>query len=473
MFSTRNRKLIVNILLMFIVYMVPKIFSFLLIPIYTSYLSTEDYGISDLICTTAALIIPFISLATPNAVMCYTIENKTDKRPFQVSLKVSFFGFIFLAFCLVLSFFIFNINKLYLTFLFLNVTLSILTDISLSYTRGIEKMKAVTICGVGGSLSGILCSILFIVCFHWGLLGYLIASISGYIFQLIILSIMNVDKQLLKGIFKIEKTLTKEMLSFSIPLIFSGLSWWALSSADRYFITFMCGAAANGIYSIANKLPLILKSLDNVFGQAWIYTVYDTYKTDDGKQYINKINNLYLFVLCLIGSILISFNMILSKFLYSNEFYLAWKYAPFLILAAVFSSCGGIMSIYISIYKKTKETMIINIAAALLNMLLNFIMIKIFNDALGAAIATAFTFFLSWFANTMIGSKLGGLKSHIGKCLLMFFILILQILIILFTQNTLITSTGIFVIIIINGKNIKFLYKTIYEKMVTFFDSKI
>lgn len=465
MFSTRNRKLIVNILLMFIVYMVPKIFSFLLIPIYTSYLSTEDYGISDMICTTASLIIPFISLATPNAVMRYTIENKSDKRPFQVSVKVSFIGFIVLAFCLIISFFIFNIKKLYLIFLFLNVVLSILTDINLSYTRGIEKMKAITICGVGGSLSGILCSILFIVCFHWGLFGYLLASISGYVFQLVTLSIMNADKQLFKGLIKIENSLTKEMLSFSIPLIFSGLSWWALSSADRYFITFMCGAAANGIYSIANKVPIILKSLDNVFGQAWIYTVYDTYKTDEGKQYINKINNLYLFVLCLIGSVLISFNMILSRFLYSNEFFLAWKYAPFLILAAVFSSCGGIMSIYISIYKKTKETMIINIAAALLNMLLNFIMIKIFKDAIGAAIATAFTFFLSWFANTKIGSKLSGLKSHIGKCLLMFFILILQIIIILFTQSTISSSVGILVIIVINWKNVKFLYKIIKEKL--------
>lgn len=452
--------------------MVPKIFSFLLIPIYTSYLSTEDYGISDMICNTAALIIPFISLATPNAVMRYTIENKSDKRPFQVSVRVSLIGFAFLTFGLIVSFFVFKIEKLYLFFLFLNVVLSILTDINLSYTRGIEKMKAVTICGVGGSLSGILCSILFIVFFHWGLFGYLLASISGYVFQLITLFIINADKQLLKGIIKIEKPLTKEMLSFSIPLIFSGLSWWALSSADRYFITFMCGTAANGIYSIANKVPVILKSVDNVFGQAWIYTVYDSYKTEDGKQYINKINNLYLFVICFIGSLLISLNMILSKFLYSNEFFLAWKYAPLLILAAVFSSCGGIMSIYISIYKRTKETMVINISAALLNMLLNFIMINIFKDAIGAAVATAVTFFLSWLANTIIGGKLSGLNYNIGKCLIMFFILVVQILIIYFTQNTIIASVGILFIVVINWKNIKFLYKTISARIGKFLIEK-
>ena len=66
-------------------------------PIYTSYLTTEEYGISDLILNTASLIMPFVALATPNAVMRYTIENKTDERPFQISLQIYTLGMVILC----------------------------------------------------------------------------------------------------------------------------------------------------------------------------------------------------------------------------------------------------------------------------------------------------------------------------------------------------------------------------------------
>ena len=76
-----NKKLISNIFMMFLVYFLPKIFSFFLVPVYTSYLTTEEYGISDIIISTSSLISPFVALATPSAILRYTIENKEDKRP--------------------------------------------------------------------------------------------------------------------------------------------------------------------------------------------------------------------------------------------------------------------------------------------------------------------------------------------------------------------------------------------------------
>ena len=454
---------------MFLVYLAPKIFSFFLVPIYTSFLTPKEYGISDLIATTASLIIPFISLATPNAIMRFTIENKNDKRPFQIALKISSIGFLVLSLCLIGVYFVFNIDKTFLIFLFLTIFLSILTDINLSYTRGIEKMYAVTICGIGGTLSGLVFNILFIVVFKWALVGFLLASISGYIFQIISLSIMNYNLHLYKGIFNDDKTLTKDILSFSIPLIFSGISWWIVSSSDRYFVTFMCGAAMNGIYSIAYRIPLIVQTVDNVFGQAWIYSVYDSYKTDEGKKYIYKINGLYIFIICLIGSILISFDITLSKFLYVKDFFSAWNIVPFLVIAAVFSACGGLMSIYISIYKKTKSAMFINISASLLNVVLNYILIKILNNPVGAAIATSITFFMTWLSYTILGGRLSGINTNFAKCLFTFFILILQIIIITIFQNEILASFGILIIIIINIKNIKILFEKLKNKLITVF----
>ena len=159
---------------MFLVYFLPKVFSFFLVPIYTSYLTTEEYGISDLIINTASLIIPFVALSTPSAVMRFTIENKEDKRPYQISLRIYGIGMLVLLFILSIVQVIMNWNPAYLFFLYAIVGTSLLADINMNYTRGLEKMKVITFCGVGSSFISILSNILFITVFKMGVYGFLI-----------------------------------------------------------------------------------------------------------------------------------------------------------------------------------------------------------------------------------------------------------------------------------------------------------
>lgn len=144
------------------------------------------------------------------------------------------------------------------------------------------------------------------------------------------------------------------MLQFSIPTIFSGILWWVTSSSDRYFITWMCGSSANGIYSVAFKIPLIIVTIDAIFGAAWLNTLYDTYKTKEGKAYIIKVFNGYSFLLCFLCSFLIMTNKFLSNLLFSKEFYEAWKYVPILLISVVLSTSSNFLSTLLAVYKKQK-----------------------------------------------------------------------------------------------------------------------
>lgn len=440
---------------MFLVYFLPKVFSFFLVPIYTAYLSTEEYGISDLIISTASLLSPFVALATPSALLRYTIENKEDKRPYQISLRILTIGMSILLVGLILVYLLLDIQISYLLFVFLIVGTSLLSDIHVSYARGLEQMKLVTICGVGGSFVSIICNILFIAVLNWGLYGFLLASVAGYMFNVIVLMIANRKQQLLKGLYsRQEPEFCKDMLGFSMPLIFSGLSWWVVSSSDRYFVTGMCGTAANGIYSVAYKIPTILQALDNVFGQAWIFTLYDSYKTEDGKIYITKVYDVYNFLFCAACSFLIIIDIYLSRLLYSNDFFEAWKYVPPLLLSIVFNSASGLMARFLSVYKKTKIAMNISIMAAMSNILLNWILIAIMHNPMGAAIATAITFFISWCCNCMIGMKLSGVNICWKKQLVMYLVLTIQSVLIISTQNAFLASAGLLGIIILNWNTI-------------------
>ena len=86
--NSNNKKLALNIFLMFWVYFLPKSLGFLLLPVYTSYLSTEEYGIADVILTTSCLISPFVSLGMPGAIFRFNIENKDDYRPYRIATSI-------------------------------------------------------------------------------------------------------------------------------------------------------------------------------------------------------------------------------------------------------------------------------------------------------------------------------------------------------------------------------------------------
>lgn len=454
--ASNNRKLAINIALMFLVFFLPKVFSFFLVPLYTSFLTTQEYGISDLIINTASLIIPFLALGSANAVLRFTIENKEDKRPFQISVRILTVGSLVLAAALFVIYWLVGIKASYLLFIFLISVSSVMSDICMSYTRGEEQVKLITFCGVGSALLSILCNVLLIAVFRFGLYGFLVSSVAAYFFNISIIGFYYRKKKLLSGTFKIkERQLQKEMLQYSIPLIFSGLSWWVISSSDRYFVSWLCGAGANGIYSVAYKIPTILQTAQSVFSQAWVFTLYDSYKTEDGLRYISKVYSFYSFLISAGCAFLITLDVPLSKLLYANDFFLAWRYVPVLLVSIVFSSLASFMGGFMSVYKETKFSAKVSLASAGINIVLNYVLIVIMDDAMGAAVATAVTFFVYYALNMYKGIKLSGVKINLGLQAFNFLILIGECVAVLIWESMFLSAVLFAILLVANRSSIK------------------
>lgn len=69
-----------------------KILSFLLVPLYTSVLSTADYGTADMVYTTSSLIVFAVALNISDAVLRYAIDIKDRQSNilgygFRVTIK--------------------------------------------------------------------------------------------------------------------------------------------------------------------------------------------------------------------------------------------------------------------------------------------------------------------------------------------------------------------------------------------------
>ena len=265
-------------------------------------------------------------------------------------------------------------------------------------------------------------NILFLLVFKLGLHGYFIANILSGIIPSIYMA-LKLDIHKIKYN-TIDKKLNKEMVKYSRPMIFSTIGWWINNVSDRYIVTWICGIVANGIYSVAYKIPSMLNIVQTIFNQAWVISATKEYDDKSSEFYINTYSmyNLLMIIIC---SILIIFNKVIAKVLFSNEFYLAWQYSPFLIVSVLFAGIFGYLE---GIFVASKDTKIIATSTcigAFFNIILNIILITYFGPV-GAAISTMISSIIIWIIRIVKVRKLINFNINIKRDIISYSIIIIQ-----------------------------------------------
>ena len=77
---SREKKLVKNAAILAIGQLSSKVFTFLLLPIYTSLLAPDDFGTIDVLQTVISLALYFVTLQIENAVFRFVIENRTNQE---------------------------------------------------------------------------------------------------------------------------------------------------------------------------------------------------------------------------------------------------------------------------------------------------------------------------------------------------------------------------------------------------------
>ena len=75
-----------------------KVISIILIPLYTSIISTYEYGEFDIICNTIVLFVPIMSLNICESIIRFCIENIDDRKLILgIANKYMMIGTVFFA----------------------------------------------------------------------------------------------------------------------------------------------------------------------------------------------------------------------------------------------------------------------------------------------------------------------------------------------------------------------------------------
>ncbi|MBQ4104651.1 MAG: oligosaccharide flippase family protein [Clostridia bacterium] len=386
--ANKHKYLAKNVGLFSISSFVPRILSFVLIPIYTNCLTTAEYGISDLLTTTVSLLLPFFSLDIQDAVMRFSLDKKYEKTDvFTTALRIIFIGTglvcvgAFIASTLKIP----GLENSYLFFFVIMYFTTALSNSLTMFCRGIDKVNILVVGGILQSVIMLTANILFLVVFKWGLTGYLLANTLG---SLVAVFWYFIKAKLHKYITNtVSKNVLKDMVCFSFPLIFSVTAWWINSASDRYILTWMSGVAISGLYAVAYKIPGILSVFQSVFYQAWSISAVKEFDKDDKDRFISNMYNMMNFGMVFVCSCIIVLNIPIAKILYTNDFFNAYKFVPPLLISVVFNAMALFIGSIFTAVKDTKTLSVSTIIGAVINTICNFVFIYYW-QAYGAALAT-------------------------------------------------------------------------------------
>lgn len=375
--------------------------SLLLVPIYTMRLSTNDYGYIDLVQTYISLIAPILILRMDSAVFRFLVDCRNNNKEkskilssmaFVIGFQVLFFTLVFLIITLFL-------DIKYAVFIFTNIVAVSISNVLLQVCRGNGNMKDYSIASIIAGLSTALLNIFFILFLKKTAMYILISATIGNVLCIIYIIIReklyrNVN------IKNINKKKLSEMIKYSIPMIPDGLSWWIVNASDRTLITSFLGSSFNGIYAISCKFTNIIAAFFSIFNLSWQESASVHVNDEDSKSFYSSIFDTSFRLFSSICLMVLVFMPIVYLFMIGKDYMESYLYVPVLLVGSLFNAMAIVVGgVYIA-KKQTKKVARTTIASAIINIIVNVLLIKkigLWAAAISTAISYLFLFIYRYF----------------------------------------------------------------------------
>lgn len=374
---SRESKLAKNTIILSIGTFLPKAASFITLPILTAYLTQEEFGVYDLITVLVSLILPATTLQIQTAAFRYLIDVRHDEKKkkkiitniFAFIIPVSILTLVVLYFCLqrVLS----SLRVLICIYLFLDM----IYNAAGQAVRGLAQNFDYSISAIISALGKMVFAIICVWRLGMGLTG---ATIALCVSDLLAAFYLLLKARLYRyiDIKLIEWAEIKELIKYSWPMVPNSMSMWVMRVSDRFVVTLFMGAAANAVYSVANKIPSLLTLAQSTFTMAWQENASIVSKDSDVDAYYSSMfKTMYNLMAGFLG-LLIAATPILFSVLIRGDYEDAYYQMPILFLAMFFYSMTSYLGgIYVA-YKDTKSVGVTTVAAAVCNLVVDVSLIK-------------------------------------------------------------------------------------------------
>ncbi|RRV29812.1 hypothetical protein EGJ23_02405 [Pseudomonas sp. o96-267] len=382
---------------------------FLLIPVYLSFLSQEEYGVLDYIVSVGAVAAVVVTFEISQGVMRYVSELQGQVR-LQASYVATAFWFTVLCYVLLLLvtlLFLEDLSLLLLeepgrerTLFFGMLAFSsnaLVYLISVVYRSKLKPLLSIMV-----SLGSVTSVALFSFCALYvggGVGGLLLAQFLAQSF-VVVSVVWCCHKDFLKApdFFRL-----KELLSFSVPLVASSLSVIVSMFSDRLFIKAFLGFQELAVFGVGAKVASVVTLVTMGVQSALAPLVYSRLSSADTRATLRKIMAGYIFI----GGCFLSFTAFLGEelvLIIAGANYSGAASVAVVLSAAVLVQGMCVFFPGLSIFKRTKLLAVINVLGAMFSIFLNFIFVREWG-ILGASFATFLGAFLIFALNAFFSQK--------------------------------------------------------------------
>jgi O-antigen/teichoic acid export membrane protein len=377
-----------------------KVVGFIMIPLYTNYLVPAEYGVLQLLSLTIDAISTMMGLGMAAAVMrFYHGSENEDRRNGVISSALigaaTVMGCVALVCVLIspkISELVFSspVYGHHFRVMFCSMFLASGIEIPMIFQRIRLRSTRFVVINLIKLVIQLSLNIYFLVFLRLGVLGILYSSLVTNAIVCAYLALATLREV---GI-GFNWNTYRQMLSFGAPLIISDFSMYLLTYADRYFLNYYADLTTVGLYSMAYTFGMMLSVFFGApFASVWSTEMYSYAKKDDAREIFSKMLTYYL-----IGALAVSLGIsILCKdalrIMAEQSYWSAYKVVPYISLSYVLAGAMSVAGAGVLIAGKSKYKAISTVAALILNMVLNVLLIPRFG-ALGAAVATLIAFAL-------------------------------------------------------------------------------
>ena len=339
-----NTSIIKNSMMYTIGNLLLKAFNFFLIPLYTAFLTTDEYGIINLASGFYTLIASIIILSLQYAVIRFYADVHEDKNKiarmfgtvinFIIVVSIVFLVFSLIGKDIITSYFFKGIR--FFPIVFLSIFISIVSGLYQVYQDILKGMQNATKSIWMSYLYFFLMlalNIISVVVFKLGAVGVISSKLIVNILMVIIMFVDLIKHGLY--VVCIDKDILKELLKYSLPLVPHTVAYNIQTYATKVIINGKLSLSLVGIYSLASQFgsiaDVILSSVQAAF-QPWFYRTLND-NTHKGKKSITSLTYslMWVYGFFFIGIGAFSQEAIL---LMANESYAqSWIYVPLIVLS--------------------------------------------------------------------------------------------------------------------------------------------
>lgn len=321
--------------------MLSKVIGFLLLPLYTTYLTPADYGVVSMLAFVYLFFVPMASMGVTNAIF-RRYNLKKDVQQQQVALSTGSI-FVLITSCLYLGLgwflaeyitieLIEDISLVKLT----KVTLlgSFFASIGMAFTvilRAKRKVIALSIARIIELTFTILLTIFLVVFLEWGVAGIVYSNAIGAALLSIIQT--GLCKNDLKGLFSwIE---LKALLQYGLPYLPHRLLTQGINFLGIFMIKEFGGLASAGLYNVALKFAIPLTFIIGAIQNAWVpikFQIHREQTEDVRRKTFRQIISTYFMLITFLFAGLVLFGPDLLRLMTQIEYHDAIYVLPFLLV---------------------------------------------------------------------------------------------------------------------------------------------